>query len=70
MHPQNTQDQALPDAHAIRGVRDGLWHCECGAMWAVNVFDPPADVVAFTQHQADMLAAAGPLVTPEHEATR
>ena len=55
-------------AHAIRGVRDGLWHCECGAMWAVNVFDPPADVVAFTQHQADMLAAAGLLVTPEHDA--
>lgn len=50
-------------AHTVRGVKDGLWHCECGTHWPLegDSVDP------YMRHLVDTLAAAGLLVTPESE---
>ena len=55
--PSVEEGAGVLGVHALRGVRDGLWHCECGAAWPVNVFDPQADALAFTQHQAERVVA-------------
>lgn len=59
------QDAAeLLAAHTVRGVKDGLWHCECGMYWPLE----GDSVEPYMRHLARVLDGAGLLVTPERDA--